>query len=140
MAKKIGLKEFGVRYFDKRTQERGSNRNPIVRRERDARLKKQMKEKKEAIKSGEMDYLLKTCGITGRGAKSGIVPATVRLSKDGGFDTLKVLVHPSLKQGMTHKGRTILSINRANMGANLKMVQMGPDIKVYVHVFRIATI
>lgn len=137
--KEMGLRDFGVKYFDSRRETRG-NRNPIRRREMKGELKEKRIEMKAAIKAGEHDRLLNKCGISGKHGKIGesISPAAVRLSVPGGFDDLKVLVHLSLKQGMRlGNGRTILSIKRGEMGANVKQVQMGLDIVPYVHVYRV---
>ena len=139
MAKQdLSLRDFGVKYFDSRKTTRG-NRNPIRRRENNDALKKARIKLKQEIKDGVHCSLMNRCGISDRhgGFGANIMPAEVRMSKRGGFDTIKTLIHTDLKAGMEFKGRTVLSIDIENMGANVKMVQMGANVQPYVHIYRL---
>jgi len=138
MAKEISLTEFGIQYFDKRSQTRG-NRNPVRRRKSEAEPRKKRSQIRAEIKEGKHDNLLKVCGISGKPGRfqKTIKPAIVRLSKAGGFDTYKVLIHQDLEVGDTHNCRTILSIVKNHIGATIKVAQVGKDIRPYVHVYRI---
>lgn len=137
MAKTISLQEFGMQYFDKRTATRG-NRNPVRMREYRGSPKKARAKMKEDIKKGKFDNLLCVCGISGLKGNYGttIVPATVRLSKQDGFDTYKTLIHSSLVTGDRHEERTILSVKPTGMRATIKIAQLGRDISPYVHIYK----
>lgn len=134
----LSPRDFGVKYFDSRKKTRG-NRNPIRRRETSDELKKARISLRQDIKDGVHDGLMNRCGISNQYGKFGkeIFAADVRMSKRGGFDTLKVLIHNEVRVGMEYKGRTVLSIRSANMGANIKMVQMGAYVQPYVHVYHL---
>jgi hypothetical protein len=136
--KGLSPRDFGVKYFDSRKKTRG-NRNPIRRRETSDELKKARISLAQDIKDGVHDGLLNRCGISGQHGKFGkeIVAADVKMSKRGGFDILKVLIHSEVRVGMEYNGRTVLSISIENMGANIKMVQMGKTVQPYVHVYRL---
>jgi len=130
------MREFGVKYFENRRETRG-NRNPIKKRENINALKKARIVLKREIKNGAHDGMLNKCGLSGKSGKFGdtIVPAEVKISKQGGYDTMKVLICTSIEIGSTWNGRQIIGIKCVNMGASIKMVQMGQNVQPYVHIF-----
>lgn len=142
MAKKaMGLQEFGIKYFDKRSKTRG-NRNPIRKRARKSKdeVESARFELKRAIEDGKHDHLLSKCAISGARGKFelSIFPAIVKVSKAGGFDTLKVLIHKDISSGYRmDNGCTVLSINKSNMKAAIKIAQLGDDITTYLHIFQV---
>lgn len=130
------LSEFKKAYLEKQAK-RSGKRHPAAQKMRVEMLRKQQKQANQAIKDGKLDAMLNKCAITGKRGKFGedIKPAIVKVSKDGGFDRMKVLVHESVQQCVTYKGRTILSVKRDKMGATIKTVQMGLEIRPYVHIY-----
>lgn len=123
------LESFGSAFFASK-----GGHNPVASRI----VKREAKTISEDIRRGKYNHLLKTCGITGR--KSGnIKPAEVKLSKDGGFDVVRMLVHRDVNVGeRTDSGRTVLSINRdKRLRASIKW-RAGANGKpmAYVQVYR----
>jgi hypothetical protein len=141
MAKEMSLKDFVINFFDKRTQTRG-NRNPVrIKQNKDALEKSRIRTKKE-IAAGAHDSMLNTCAISGMRGKfdSEIQPAQIRISKQGGFDTLRVLIHKEIQVGMEYDGRTVLSIERG-FDANIKMFQVDDvSFQPYVHIYTTTSI
>ncbi len=130
--KYTNLRDFGLAFFDEKKDTSGAA-NPIRIREAAKTTRRDV----EAIKRGK-SKLLNICSITGIVGIYGenISAAEVKISKDGGFDRHRILVHDSVNQGMRHKGRTILSVIREGWQARIGISRIGKVEKPFVRIYR----
>lgn len=130
MAQFSNLKDFGISFFDKK-----GGRNPV----RERNLRQAEKDMAQDIKDGNHNHLLRICALTGKRGKHGriIHPAEIRLSKQGGFDTLRMLVHHSIRVGdISSDGRTVLGIKRVGYKAKISSGCTGSKIFPYVRIYK----